>query len=108
MTGAPKGATLTHHNILNNGFFVGEAMRLTEQDRLCIPVPLYVIPHPLSGTCFCREISPLRQYRAAAALKVIVGEMPVVRRVAKRFWSSLLERYWPEAEHLSNGLGSAV
>ncbi|CAH2601740.1 putative acyl-CoA synthetase YngI [Rhodovastum atsumiense] len=40
-TGSPKGATLTHHNILNNGLFVGEAMRLTEQDRLCIPVPLY-------------------------------------------------------------------
>ena len=40
-TGAPKGATLTHHNILNNGFFIGEAMRLSEQDRLCIPVPLY-------------------------------------------------------------------
>ncbi len=40
-TGAPKGATLTHHNILNNGFFIGEAMRLTEQDSLCIPVPLY-------------------------------------------------------------------
>ena len=40
-TGAPKGATLTHHNILNNGFFIGEAMRLTEHDRLCIPVPLY-------------------------------------------------------------------
>jgi len=40
-TGAPKGATLTHHNILNNGFFVGEAMRLTGADRLCIPVPLY-------------------------------------------------------------------
>ncbi len=40
-TGAPKGATLTHHNILNNGYFIGEAMRLTEADRLCIPVPLY-------------------------------------------------------------------
>ena len=40
-TGLPKGATLTHHNILNNGFFIGEAMRLTEHDRLCIPVPLY-------------------------------------------------------------------
>jgi fatty-acyl-CoA synthase len=40
-TGAPKGATLTHHNILNNGFFIGEAMRLSERDRLCIPVPLY-------------------------------------------------------------------
>ena len=40
-TGAPKGATLTHHNILNNGYFVGEAMRFTERDRLCIPVPMY-------------------------------------------------------------------
>ena len=40
-TGAPKGATLTHHNILNNGFFVGEAQRLTERDAVCIPVPLY-------------------------------------------------------------------
>lgn len=40
-TGAPKGATLTHHNVLNNGFFVGEAMRLTPEDRLCIPVPFY-------------------------------------------------------------------
>ncbi len=40
-TGSPKGAALTHHNILNNGFFIGEAMRLTEADRICIPVPLY-------------------------------------------------------------------
>ena len=40
-TGSPKGATLTHHNILNNGFFIGEAMKLSERDRLCIPVPLY-------------------------------------------------------------------
>jgi len=40
-TGFPKGATLTHRNILNNGYFVGEAMHLTAADRLCIPVPLY-------------------------------------------------------------------
>ena len=40
-TGFPKGATLTHRNVLNNGYFIGEAMRLTEKDRLCIPVPLY-------------------------------------------------------------------
>ena len=40
-TGSPKGVTLTHHNILNNGYFVGRAMRLTENDRICIPVPLY-------------------------------------------------------------------
>ena len=40
-TGAPKGATLTHRNILNNGKFTGDAIRLTDKDRLCIPVPLY-------------------------------------------------------------------
>jgi fatty-acyl-CoA synthase len=40
-TGFPKGATLTHRNILNNGFFIGECMNLTPADRLCIPVPLY-------------------------------------------------------------------
>ncbi|WP_208510929.1 AMP-binding protein [Variovorax paradoxus] len=40
-TGFPKGATLTHRNILNNGFFIGECMKLGPDDRLCIPVPLY-------------------------------------------------------------------
>ncbi len=40
-TGFPKCATLTHRNILNNGFFVGECMKLTPADRLCVPVPLY-------------------------------------------------------------------
>ena len=40
-TGFPKGATLSHHNILNNGFFVGELCHYTETDRVCIPVPFY-------------------------------------------------------------------
>ncbi len=40
-TGLPKGATLSHHNILNNGFFIGEAQRLGPEDSVCIPVPLY-------------------------------------------------------------------
>ena len=40
-TGFPKGATLSHHNILNNGFFVGEGLNLTERDRVLIPVPFY-------------------------------------------------------------------
>ncbi|HEX4019177.1 MAG TPA: AMP-binding protein [Frankiaceae bacterium] len=40
-TGFPKGATLTHHNILNNGYFVGQLCRYSEQDRICIPVPFY-------------------------------------------------------------------
>jgi fatty-acyl-CoA synthase len=40
-TGFPKGATLSHHNILNNGYFVGELCNYTEHDRVCVPVPLY-------------------------------------------------------------------
>ncbi len=40
-TGFPKGATLTHHNILNNGYFNGQALNLSEEDKVCIPVPLY-------------------------------------------------------------------
>lgn len=40
-TGMPKGATLTHFNVINNGYFVGRAMRFGPQDKLCIPVPLY-------------------------------------------------------------------
>ncbi|WP_037081061.1 AMP-binding protein [Pseudonocardia spinosispora] len=40
-TGFPKGATLSHHNILNNGYFVGETLGYTEEDRICIPVPFY-------------------------------------------------------------------
>jgi fatty-acyl-CoA synthase len=40
-TGFPKGATLTHHSILNNGYFIGETLKYTEKDRVCIPVPFY-------------------------------------------------------------------
>jgi len=40
-TGSPKGATLSHHNILNNGFFIGEVLNYTPADRICLPVPFY-------------------------------------------------------------------
>jgi len=52
-TGSPKGATLTHFNILNNGFQVAEGMRLTDQDRLCIPVPLYHCFGMVMGNLAC-------------------------------------------------------
>lgn len=54
-TGLPKGATLTHKNITNNAMFVGAAMRFTEQDRLCIAVPLYHCFGMVMGnlTCIC-------------------------------------------------------
>jgi fatty-acyl-CoA synthase len=52
-TGFPKGATLSHHNILNNGFFVGELMNFTEKDRLVIPVPLYHCFGMVMGNLAC-------------------------------------------------------
>ncbi|MEX6506155.1 AMP-binding protein [Jiella sp. M17.18] len=64
-TGRPKGATLSHHNILNNGYFVGEAMKLSEVDRICIPVPFY--------HCFGMVMGNLGAVTHGAAM-VIPGE----------------------------------
>ena len=64
-TGAPKGATLTHHNIVNNAIAVAACMRLSEQDRLCIPVPLY--------HCFGMVLSVLACTSVGAAM-VFPGE----------------------------------
>lgn len=52
-TGSPKGATLSHRNILNNGYICGEGMQLTAQDRLCIPVPLYHCFGMVIGNLVC-------------------------------------------------------
>ncbi|MFM9434069.1 fatty-acyl-CoA synthase [Janthinobacterium sp. CG_23.3] len=78
-TGAPKGATLTHHNILNNGFFIGEAMRLTEVDRLCIPVPLYHCFGMVLGNLACvthgaAMVYPGEGFDARAVLDTVQAE----------------------------------
>ena len=65
-TGSPKGVTLTHHNILNNGYFVGRAMRLTEQDRICIPVPLYHCFGMVMGNLGCLTHGSTMVYPAEA------------------------------------------
>jgi fatty-acyl-CoA synthase len=52
-TGLPKGATLTHHNILNNGFFIGEVLHYTDQDAVCIPVPMYHCFGMVIGSLAC-------------------------------------------------------
>ncbi len=52
-TGAPKGATLTHHNILNNGYFIGRILRYTEADKVCIPVPMYHCFGMVIGSLAC-------------------------------------------------------
>lgn len=78
-TGAPKGATLTHHNILNNGFFVGEAIRLVPGDRLCIPVPLYHCFGMVMGNLSCLThgatmVQPGEGFDPLATLETVAEE----------------------------------
>ena len=78
-TGFPKGATLTHRNILNNGFFIGEAMKLTSADRLCIPVPLYHCFGMVLGNLACLThgatiVYPSDGFDALAVLQTVQDE----------------------------------
>jgi len=78
-TGFPKGATLSHHNILNNGFFIGEALRYTERDRVCIPVPLYhcfgmVLGNLAITTHGACMIYPGESFDPAAVLRTVQAE----------------------------------
>ncbi|GAB3258389.1 AMP-binding protein [Chitinimonas naiadis] len=78
-TGFPKGATLSHHNILNNGYFIGEAMKLGPSDRLCIPVPLYHCFGMVLGNLACIThgaaiVYPDESFDPKAVLDAIVAE----------------------------------
>ncbi|NWF26535.1 AMP-binding protein [Streptomyces sp. PKU-EA00015] len=78
-TGFPKGATLSHHNILNNGYFVGEMIAYSEQDRVCIPVPFYhcfgMVMGNLAATSHgaCMVI-PAPSFDPAATLRAVADE----------------------------------
>jgi fatty-acyl-CoA synthase len=78
-TGLPKGATLSHRNILNNGYFVGLAQSLTADDRICIPVPLYhcfgmVMANLAAVTHGAAMVFPAPAFDAEAALEAIEAE----------------------------------
>ncbi len=78
-TGFPKGATLSHHNILNNGFFIGELCRYTADDRVCIPVPFYHCFGMVLGNLACTThgaciVIPAPAFEAAASLHAVQAE----------------------------------
>ena len=78
-TGFPKGATLTHHNILNNGFFVGEGLKYTEHDRVCVPVPLYHCFGMVMGNLGATShgaclVYPAAAFDPAATLRALASE----------------------------------
>ncbi|MER7761652.1 AMP-binding protein [Streptomyces sp. NPDC097619] len=78
-TGFPKGATLSHHNILNNGYFVGELLHYTEEDRVCIPVPFYHCFGMVMGNLACTShgatmVIPAPSFEPAATLAAVAAE----------------------------------
>ncbi len=78
-TGFPKGATLSHHNILNNGYFIGQGCGYTEQDRVCIPVPFYHCFGMVLGNLACTThgaaiIIPAPGFDPAATLRAVAAE----------------------------------
>ncbi len=78
-TGMPKGATLTHFSILNNGYFVGRSMRFSERDRLCIPVPLYHCFGMVMGVLTCvthgaTMVFPSEAFEPKAVLEAVASE----------------------------------
>jgi fatty-acyl-CoA synthase len=78
-TGSPKGATLSHHNILNNGYFVGEFCRYTEEDRVCIPVPFYHCFGMVMGNLGCVThgacmVVPAPSFEPRATLAAVAEE----------------------------------
>jgi fatty-acyl-CoA synthase len=78
-TGFPKGATLSHHNILNNGFFIGEALAYSERDRVCIPVPFYHCFGMVLGNLACTThgacmVIPGEAYDPLAVMETVQAE----------------------------------
>ena len=78
-TGFPKGATLSHHNILNNGYLVGQMIKYTEQDRVCIPVPFYHCFGMVMGNLACSShgacmVIPAEAFDPLATLETIAAE----------------------------------
>ena len=75
-TGSPKGATLSHHNIVNNGFFVGAMLKYTAADRICVPVPFYhcfgcVMGNLAAVTHDAAVVVPAESFEAEATLRAI-------------------------------------
>jgi fatty-acyl-CoA synthase len=95
-TGAPKGATLSHRNLLNNGFFVGEAMRLSSDDRLCIPVPLYHCFGMVVGNLACvthgaAMVLPSEGFEPRTVLETIQAERCTALHGVPTMFIALLE-----------------
>jgi len=111
-TGFPKGATLSHYNILNNGYMVGESLKLTEHDRLVIPVPLYHCFGMVMGNLGCvthgtTMIYPSAAFEPLAALQAAAEEKATGMYGVPTMFIAMLdhpERQSLDLSHLRTGI----
>ncbi|MFA7891958.1 AMP-binding protein [Pseudomonas putida] len=102
-TGAPKGATLSHYNILNNGFMVGASLGLTERDRMVIPVPLYHCFGMVMGNLGCithgtTMIYPSDAFDAELALRAVAEERGTILYGVPTMFIAMLDH--PACQHV--------
>ncbi|MBI6923720.1 AMP-binding protein [Pseudomonas putida] len=102
-TGAPKGATLSHYNILNNGFMVGASLGLTERDRMVIPVPLYHCFGMVMGNLGCithgtTMIYPSNAFDAELALRAVAEERGTILYGVPTMFIAMLDH--PARQHV--------
>ncbi|CRN07786.1 AMP-binding protein [Pseudomonas fulva] len=102
-TGAPKGATLSHYNILNNGFMVGASLGLTERDRMVIPVPLYHCFGMVMGNLGCithgtTMIYPSDAFDAELALRAVAEERGTILYGVPTMFIAMLDH--PARQHV--------
>ncbi len=111
-TGAPKGATLTHINIMNNGRFVVEAQRFSEKDRLCIPVPLYHCFGMVMGVLGCLSsgaamVFPSEGFDPEATLRAVSAEACTALYGVPTMFVAMLQhpaRQGLDVSHLRTGI----
>jgi fatty-acyl-CoA synthase len=95
-TGLPKGATLTHHNILNNGYFTGLGLEFSERDRLCIPVPFYHCFGMVLGNLVCTShgacmVVPEESFHAPSVLETVQAERCTALHGVPTMFRTILE-----------------
>lgn len=106
-TGFPKGVTLTHHNVLNNGYFIGQRLQYTTQDRVCIPVPFYHCFGMVIGNLCCTSngatiVIPSEAFEPVSVLNAVQQERCTSLYGVPTMFIALLEEFGKQQYDVSS------
>lgn len=106
-TGFPKGVTLTHHNVLNNGYFIGLRLRYSTEDRVCIPVPFYHCFGMVIGNLCCTSngatiVIPSEAFEPASVLAAVEQERCTALYGVPTMFIALLEEFGKQQYNVSS------